>query len=217
MEESYVNFLSINQKVSGHIFHPKAGKGKGTGLLVGISKSEFRGLKFVHINSVLAEVHGLRSCPQPCQHRFISCLFLSWISSRVWSRIYGISCINSLEPYWWEHGLIRHEMKMLPLEPQCAHSSAGPGQLCGAEWWNWSIEMTVQKGKGAQSSFKINFSFGFIFLFWFSVSHAGDEAPDKRVRPSSKTEGHGPGWQGRVWERDESVCVLRSGLCQTRM
>lgn len=41
MEESYINFLSINQKVSRLLFSPKAGKRKGTDLLKGTLKSEF--------------------------------------------------------------------------------------------------------------------------------------------------------------------------------
>lgn len=58
MEESYINFLSINQKVSRLSFYPKAGKGKGRGLLIGVLKSEFVGLKVICTDNVLAEVHN---------------------------------------------------------------------------------------------------------------------------------------------------------------
>ena len=57
MEESYINFLSINQKVSRLLFYPKAGKSKGTGFLIGVLKSEFVELKVICIGNVLAEVH----------------------------------------------------------------------------------------------------------------------------------------------------------------
>lgn len=58
MEESYINFLSINQKVSRLLFYPKAGKSKGTDLLIGTLKSEFVKLWVVHVGNVLAEVQN---------------------------------------------------------------------------------------------------------------------------------------------------------------
>lgn len=58
MEEAYVNFLSINQKVSGPLFYPKAGKGKGTGLLMRVLTSEFIEFKAICTGKVLAEVHN---------------------------------------------------------------------------------------------------------------------------------------------------------------
>lgn len=58
MEESYVNFLSINQKVSRLLFYPKAGKSKGTDWLIGTLKSEFIELEVIHVGNVLAEVQN---------------------------------------------------------------------------------------------------------------------------------------------------------------
>lgn len=58
MEESYINFLSINQKVSRLLCYPKAGKSKGTDLLIGALKSEFVELGVIHVGNVLAEVQN---------------------------------------------------------------------------------------------------------------------------------------------------------------
>lgn len=58
MEESYVNFLSINQKVSKSLFYLRAGKSKWTGLPIGVLKSEFVELKVICIGHVLADLHN---------------------------------------------------------------------------------------------------------------------------------------------------------------
>lgn len=58
MEESYINFLSINQKVSRLLFYLKAGKSKGTHLLIGALKSEFVEPGVMHVGDALAEVQN---------------------------------------------------------------------------------------------------------------------------------------------------------------